>query len=194
MNWLPIKASEVCWQATWPNIYLRCFSLKDESSFFADSMQLSKSDADTELIGADILRNCLKIFGSSAVITLEGPLGAGKTTLVRGMLRSLGYEGPVKSPTFTLLESYAFADRSLKVFHFDLYRILDELELEFIGLEEILDSDGIKLFEWPDRASNFLMLPRVRIVLDVPKGPFSEQQKLGQERTISACFLEETQN
>ena len=69
-------------------------------------MQLSKSDADTELIGADILRNCLEIFGSSAVITLEGPLGAGKTTLVRGMLRSLGYGGPVRSPTFTLLENY----------------------------------------------------------------------------------------
>ena len=157
-------------------------------------MQLSKSGADTELIGAEILSNCLKIFGPSAVITLEGPLGAGKTTLVRGMLRSLGYEGPVKSPTFTLLESYAFADRSLKVFHFDLYRILDELELEFIGLEEILDSDGIKLFEWPDRASNFLKLPRVRIVLDIQKGPLSDQQTLGQERTISACFLEETQN
>ena len=161
---------------------------------FADSMQLSKSDAETEFIGAEILRNCLKIFGSSAVITLEGPLGAGKTTLVRGMLRSLGYKGPVKSPTFTLLESYLLTDRSLKVFHFDLYRILDELELEFIGLEEILDSDGIKLFEWPDRASNFLMLPRIRIVLDTPKESVSEQQTLGQERSISACFLEETQN
>ena len=157
-------------------------------------MQLSKSDAETELIGAEILRDCLKIFGSSAVITLEGPLGAGKTTLVRGMLRSLGYEGPVKSPTFTLLESYALADRAVKIFHFDLYRILDELELEFIGLEEILDSDGIKLFEWPDRASNFLTLPRIQIVLDVPKGSFNEQQKLGHERTISAYFLEETQN
>ena len=161
---------------------------------FSDSVQLSNSDADTELIGAEILRNCLEIFGSSTVITLEGPLGAGKTTLVRGMLRALGYEGPVRSPTFTLLESYAFADRSLKVFHFDLYRILEELELEFIGLEEILDSDGIKLFEWPERASNFLMLPRIRVVLDIPKGPFREQQKLSQERTISACFLEEIQN
>ena len=161
---------------------------------FADSTLLSKSDADTELIGAEILRSCLKIFGSSAVITLEGPLGAGKTTLVRGMLRSLGYEGPVRSPTFTLLENYVLADQSLKVFHFDLYRILDELELEFIGLEEILDSDGIKLFEWPERASNFLMLPRIRVVLDIPKGPSSEKQKLGQERTISAWFLEEKQN
>ena len=100
-------------------------------------MQLSKSDIDTELIGADILSNCLKNFGSSAVITLEGPLGAGKTTLVRGMLRSLGYEGPVKSPTFTLLENYVLADQSLNVYHFDLYRILDELELEFIGLEAV---------------------------------------------------------
>ena len=161
---------------------------------FADSMQLSKSDAETEFIGAEILRNCLKNFGSSAVITLEGPLGAGKTTLVRGMLRSLGYKGPVKSPTFTLLESYLLTDRSLKVFHFDLYRILDELELEFIGLEEILDSDGIKLFEWPDRASNFLMLPRIRVILDTLKESVNEQQTLGRERTISVCFLEETQN
>ena len=106
---------------------------------FAESVQLSKSDSETELIGAEILSNCLKNFGSNVVINLEGPLGAGKTTLVRGMLRSLGYEGSVKSPTFTLLESYVLSDGSLKVFHFDLYRILDELELEFIGLEEILD-------------------------------------------------------
>ena len=157
-------------------------------------MQLSNSDAETESIGAEILRNCLKIFGSNALITLEGPLGAGKTTLVRGMLRSLGYEGPVKSPTFTLLENYVLTDRSLKVFHFDLYRILDELELEFIGLEEILDSDGIKIFEWPDRASNFLMLPRIRVTLDTPTVSVSEQRKLEQARTISVCFLEDIQN
>ena len=161
---------------------------------FAESVQLSKSDSETELIGAEILSNCLKIFGSNVVITLEGPLGAGKTTLVRGMLRSLGYQGSVKSPTFTLLESYILSDGSLKVFHFDLYRILDELELEFIGLEEILDSDGIKLFEWPDRASNFLMLPRIRIVLDTPKESVGEEQRLGYERSISASFLEEPQN
>ena len=161
---------------------------------FAEIVQLSKSDSETELIGAEILSNCLKIFGSNVVITLEGPLGAGKTTLVRGMLRSLGYEGSVKSPTFTLLESYVLSDGSLKVFHFDLYRILDELELEFIGLEEILDSDGIKLFEWPDRASNFLMLPRIRIVLDTSKESVGEEQRLDYERSISASFLEEPQN
>ena len=72
-----------------------------------------------------------------------------------------------------------------------MYRILDELELEFIGLEEILDSDGIKLFEWPDKASNFLMLPRIRIVLDIPKESVGEEQRLGYERSISASFLEE---
>ena len=103
------------------------------------------------------------------------------------MLRSLGYEGPVKSPTFTLLESYALADRSLKVFHFDLYRILNELELEFIGLE-ILDSDGIKFFEWPDRASNFLMLPRIRIVLDIPQGRLASNKSLVRKELYRPVF------
>lgn len=81
-------------------------------------------------------------------ILFTGELGAGKSTLVRAMLRALGHEGPVPSPTYTLVEPYEFDDFS--AYHVDLYRIGSEDELRFLGWNE-LDS-GLRLVEWPDRA------------------------------------------
>jgi len=97
----------------------------------------------------------------SPLVFLEGQLGAGKTTLVRGILRALGHEGSVKSPTYTLLEPYEVAGRS--IYHFDLYRIGDSEELDFIGFDELLDADAIKLIEWPERGAGRLPVPDVRI-------------------------------
>jgi len=94
-------------------------------------------------------------------VFLQGELGAGKTTLVRGILRALGYDGAVKSPTYTLLEPYELADRM--VFHFDLYRIGDSEELDFIGMDELLDAPAIKLIEWPERAEDRLPRPDIDI-------------------------------
>ena len=92
-------------------------------------------------------KNLARSLRSDALVLLWGDLGAGKTTLVRGILRGLGHMGSVKSPTYTLLEPYELAQQT--VYHFDFYRIVDSRELDFIGIDELMDANAIKLVEWP---------------------------------------------
>lgn len=99
------------------------------------------------------------------LVFLRGDLGAGKTTLVRGILRGLGHGGSVKSPTYTLLEPYNLP--SYMVYHFDFYRIGDSQELDFIGIDELLDSPAIKLVEWPERVEERLPAADVEVRLHV---------------------------
>lgn len=100
---------------------------------------------------------------ASCVIYLEGELGTGKTTLVRGFLRGLGYPGSVKSPTYTLLEPYETATR--RCFHFDLYRLAAAEELEYLGVRDLLAQEAILLIEWPERGKGELPAADLRITI-----------------------------
>jgi tRNA threonylcarbamoyladenosine biosynthesis protein TsaE len=107
------------------------------------------------------------------VVYLHGELGAGNTTLVRGVLNELGYAGRVKSPTYTLVEPYHIAGLDLR--HFDLYRMHDENEWESAGFRDEFDGHNIFFIEWPEKAQN--LIPRADIEIDLeilPRGRNAE--------------------
>ncbi len=121
--------------------------------------ELASPDATTRLGGqlAPLLR-------AGGVVYLYGDLGSGKTSLARAVLEGLGYQGRVKSPTYTLVEAYELD--VLTVYHMDLYRLSDPEELEYLGVREMIKQSVLSLIEWPDHGLGYITSPDLIINLE----------------------------
>lgn len=131
----------------------------EEAVFLAD-------EAGTEALGRALARAVMST-GKGATIFLHGNLGMGKTTMSRGVMRGMGHDGAVKSPTYTIVEPYEHLEPM--VYHFDLYRLADPEELEYLGIRDYFGRSSLCLIEWAERGEGVLPVPDLQVELE-PEG------------------------
>ncbi|MCP4272488.1 MAG: tRNA (adenosine(37)-N6)-threonylcarbamoyltransferase complex ATPase subunit type 1 TsaE [Gammaproteobacteria bacterium] len=119
-----------------------------------------ETEEETHQFGALLAKH----LSAPLVCYLKGDLGVGKTRLVRAMIQSLGYNGNVKSPTYTLVEPYQL--QGINIYHFDLYRISDPEELDFFGIRDYFDHQSVSFIEWPDKGKGWLNAADLTILLE----------------------------
>ena len=127
-------------------------------------------------------RDFAKQLSAGMTVYLHGDLGAGKTTFVRGVLQGLGYQGKVKSPTYTLVESYELVH--FQVHHFDCYRFVDEYEWDAAGFSEYFNEMSVCMVEWPEKAGTLLPKPSFDVELTLSNAQLN-QQTIGRKLIIN---------
>lgn len=137
-------------------------ALPKPASQRADELVLEVVGETAQLMLGERLAELLR--GYRGTLYLRGDLGTGKTTLVRGLLRGLGYQGAVRSPTYTLIEPYEAVEP--RVMHLDLYRLADPEELDYLGLRDLLEHPGLILIEWPERGAGALPLADLELLIE----------------------------
>jgi len=134
-------------------------TVREQTVFLAD-------EAATEALGG-ALAEAVRSSGKGATVFLHGDLGMGKTTLSRGVMRGMGHRGAVKSPTYTIVEPYEHLEPM--VYHFDLYRLGDPEELEYLGIRDYFGGASLCLIEWAERGTGILPVPDLQVELK-PEG------------------------
>ncbi len=125
-----------------------------------DSIEIDLLDQSaTDELGSSLAKELI----SGCTIYLHGELGVGKTTLVRALLNALGHHGSCKSPTYTLVETYSLHGKQIN--HFDLYRLMDASELDFIGVRDYTQEEAVNIFEWADKGLGRIPSADVEITL-----------------------------